>query len=72
MCSVAADGRSLKLHVPDFRIVSAVQRSIGQLVLAFVQSMSVAFGKEDLDLAEELVTQLRYLTTAGDAISLKL
>ncbi|KAK9853635.1 hypothetical protein WJX84_005228 [Apatococcus fuscideae] len=37
-----------------------------------IQSMSVAFGKEDLDLAEELVTQLRYLTTAGDAISLKL
>ncbi len=50
-----------------------MQRIIGQLVLAFVQILSEAFGKEDLDLAEELVeTQLRYLTTAGDAISLKL
>ncbi|KAK9845146.1 hypothetical protein WJX84_008302 [Apatococcus fuscideae] len=37
-----------------------------------IQILSEAFGKEDLDLVEELVTQLRYLTTAGDAISLKL
>lgn len=37
-----------------------------------VQGLAAAFASGDLDAAEDLVTQLRYLTTAGDAIRQKL
>ncbi|KAK9840484.1 hypothetical protein WJX74_010489 [Apatococcus lobatus] len=37
-----------------------------------VQKLGAAFAANDLKVAEEFVTQLRYLRTAGDAISLKL
>ncbi len=36
------------------------------------QALSTAFARQDWESAEELVMQLRYLTTAGDAITHKL